>query len=265
MRTFSLLGCGALTVFLFALCFRGTGEAQERVAPGTPRIVETSWAVGTIKTSDLSLAKVKTLLKDDAEGATVCDYALADIAGDGFYRLAVSVDYSGRRFCNSLNVISSDGATKALDVWNVEHIADVLVKDGSHSVLRVPQAITDYEGADCIAVIPMFYSVLGGSLVSATNDHLTDYLALSKVLHSTPLTDACAVVVADKVDRLLGDKTAGFPHAKSWMASSDPSLRRKALRVFEDIGDSDSQAALRVLALDKDPVVAGEAQAALGK
>jgi HEAT repeat protein len=73
------------------------------------------------------------------------------------------------------------------------------------------------------------------------------------------------VVETDKVDRLLGDKTAGFSHAKEWMTSPDESLRMKAVWVFKDIGDADSQAALKILATDKDPGVAMEASAYLQK
>jgi hypothetical protein len=233
-------------------------------ASGQDRSAATShnWAVGSIQTSDLKPAQVKALLGNDALGATICDYALADLAGDGFYRLVVSIDYSGRHFCNDLRVISNDAsAAQQLQVWNVEHVAAVVVKSFGREILRVPQPITDYEGAACIGVVPSFYAYSGGSLLQQNAEHVADYRALRDKFSSP--TDPCQQAVADKLDRLLGDKTAGFARAQSWMRSGDASLRRKAVRVFSDIDDAPSQEALRTLALDSDAGVSNEAKVAL--
>lgn len=244
---------------LIGLGAAGRCEAQQRDRNSLAR----SWAVGTIRTSDLNPDQVKALLGRAADDATVCDYAFADLAGDGFYRLVVSVDYSGRRFCNTLEVVANNGARQELDVWNVEHVSDVLIAEAGRQSLRAPEAITDYEGAKCIAVVPIFYSDSGDSLALATSAHLADYQALRAKMYTAPPTDACGQAVADKIDRLLGDKTAGMTHAREWMVSQDPSLRRKAVRVLQDIGTSDALAALRRLVIDKDPIVAQEASTAL--
>lgn len=240
--------------------------AQERPDAIAVPLISRSWAIGSIRTADVNAVQVKALLGADADdaGATVCDYAFADIAGDGFYRLLVSVSYSGR-FCNDLEVIANDGTAQDIDVWEMENLTGILVKGTAHDDLRVPQAITDYEGTECIAVVPIFYSFSGRGFVPAPAKHTADYQVLQAELRSIPPADVCAQIVADKVDRLLGDKTAGFSHAKTWMASSDPSLRSKAVRVFEDIGDSDSKAALKILAADKDDIVSFGARVALSK
>jgi len=268
MSRHSFLICRALALLLALSGLVGASEAQQR-ADDESRIIGT-WAAGTIRTTDVTLSQVKALLGEDADDATVCDYAFADVAGDGFYRLIVSLDYSGRKLCNTLVVISRDGTAAKLDAWNVEHIADVLVKEGEHDVLRVPQAITDYEGASCIAVVPIFYSLTGDSLVKATAEHRSDYELLLKKYtarpnNSTPPANPCTEAVVDKVQRLLGDATAGLAHAKLWMMSDNPSLRRKAVRVFEDIGDSEARTDLKVLEADKDQIVSQEAHTALTK
>ncbi len=251
-------------LFLCLLCcgFLGTASAQSHPSPSDSGAART-WAIGSIRTTDLKPVEVKALLGSEADDATVCDYAFADVAGDGFYRLLVSVDYSGRYWCNQLIVISNDGArARQIQVWNVEHIADIVVKSAGRETLRVPQAITDYEGAECVAVVPMFYSFPGGTLVTAAAEHAADYQDLRTKLRATVPSDICAQIVTDKVDRLLGNKTAGFSRAKTWMKSPDPSVRRKAVRVLEDIGDTASQAALKELSGDKDPTVSTEADAA---
>jgi HEAT repeat protein len=84
-------------------------------------------------------------------------------------------------------------------------------------------------------------------------------------LNSSPPADVCDVIEIDKIDRLLGNKAAGFSHAKVWMESPDPSLRSKAVWIFKDIGDADSQAALEKLSSDKDPVISMEADVARRK
>jgi hypothetical protein len=269
MTTFRMRSFGTLLLigwFAFGLFGRAVGQTLPGSA-GAP-VISGSWAIGSIRTADVKPAQVKALLGPDAAevGATVCDYAFADIAGDGFYRLLVSVDYSGRRWCNQIEVFANDVAPpQDIHAWNVEKIVDTLVKNAGHETLRVPQAITDYEGTHCIAIVPIYYSFSGSAFVTATAEHAADYQALRENLHLAAPADICSEVVADKVDRLLGDKTAGFSHAKAWMESSDPSVRRKAVRVFEDIDDSASVAALKVLSNDKDPVVSMEARAAAGQ
>jgi hypothetical protein len=259
----ALLLLGLITLGFFG---KATGQALAG-EPAAPAI-SGSWAIGSIRTSDITPAQVRALFDQDLVDidAGVCDYAFADIAGDGFYRLLVTVDSGGNRWCTNLEIIANDGTDQEIHISNVEHIADILVKDAGRDTLRVPVPFTDYEGArSCTAVIPTYYRFSGEAFVTATAEHAADYQALREKLISAPPADICSEVVADKVNRLLGDKTAGFSHARAWMESSDPSVRRKAVRVFEDIGDSASLAALKVLSADKDPVVAMEARATVGQ
>jgi hypothetical protein len=256
-------GARAIAVFLF---FGLLYTAQGQQASAADHNLTGSGIWSTLKPAPrLNLAQVTALLGPEFDGAMICDYKFADPAGDGFYRLLVSISNSGR-FCNELEVITNNGRiVQELEVWNEARISDLVLNGLKPYTLRVSQAITDYEGTRCIAIVPMYLSFSGGLFAPAIAEHEADYQAFRAKLYSTPAADACAQVVRDKIDRLLGDKTAGFSQAKAWMLSSDPSLRRKAVCVFEDIGDSASIVALRTLTKDKDDVVSLEANAALYK
>jgi hypothetical protein len=73
-----------------SLLGRAAGQASLGSAAGP--MISGTWAIGSIRTADVKPAQVKALLGPDAAevGAMVCDYAFADIACDGFYRLLVS-------------------------------------------------------------------------------------------------------------------------------------------------------------------------------
>ncbi len=252
-----------LLLFIFALGLVSRVVGQATPAKPVASAISGDWAIGSIRNADVTPAQVKSLLEaaeaDGYDVGDVCDYSFADIAGDGFYRLIVTVDVSGRRFCNNLEIISNDGTVQHIDawLWDVGKAAALVVKGDGHEDLRVPQTFTDYEGANsCIAVIPIYYRFSGGKFVPAITEHAEDYQALRERLSSSPPADMCDEIEADKVNRLLGDKTAGFSHAEAWMTSSDPLVREKAVRVFQDIGDAASKADLKVLATDKDPGVA---------
>jgi hypothetical protein len=128
-----------------------------------------NWAVGSIQTSHVTASQVMKLLGSDYDdvGAKICDYAFADIAGDGFYRLLVTVDISGRHLCNDLEIIARNGTAQGLFVDQVDHIADILVKGVGHDVLRLPQAFTEYDGYRCRAIVPIYYKFSGGRFVPA--------------------------------------------------------------------------------------------------
>jgi hypothetical protein len=71
---------------------------------------------------------------------------------------------------------------------------------------------------------------------------------------------ACLEMSRDKVSRILGNPRAGFDQAEEWMNSDNPSLRRKAARVFADINDSSSRDRLDKLSQDSDAGVAAKAR-----
>jgi hypothetical protein len=253
-----MTGCGIYFIlFCLVMC--------ALPAQGQQQPIESSWAIGSFEPSKITSAQVVGLLGDRASDATICDFVFADLVGDGFYRLVVSLDYSGRRFCNELDFFSdTSNEVHTIDVWNVERISDVLVPSGSHWDLRVPEAITDYEGASCLAIVPYFYSLIGGSVAVTNTDHFREYeTLLAKLNGPTTVPNACTEVEVDKIERLLGSRTAGFSRAATWMSSSQASLRRKAVRIFQDIGDAASAKALRVLANDKDPTVSSIAATSL--
>jgi hypothetical protein len=80
-------------------------------------------------------------------------------------------------------------------------------------------------------------------------------------------TDAtCAEIESDKLDRILGaSPKAGYRRAVTWMRSADPAMRKRAARVFADIGDRVSLKRLQDLARDTDPGVAASAEGGLEK
>ena len=77
---------------------------------------------------------------------------------------------------------------------------------------------------------------------------------------------ACSIVAADKLRRRLGvDPRAGAGIAEQWKNDPDVKLRRKAVTVFEDIGDEDAKRHLTILSRDSDSIVADMARMALSR
>ena len=63
--------------------------------------------------------------------ARVCGWEFVDLNNDGVNELVVSLDYSGRKFCNPVVLISKAGdvfRTQSVWAWNVPNVSDI-VKD----------------------------------------------------------------------------------------------------------------------------------------
>jgi hypothetical protein len=113
----------------------------------------------------------------------------------------------------------------------------------------------------------------GGAGCSDSGDRHARYLTgeLERLERERRLKEAnldeglsCAIVEVDKLRRRLGiDPRSGARSAERWMKAPDPKLRRRAVVVFEDIGDEDARQKLNVLAQDADVGVASLARSAL--
>ena len=205
---------------------------------------------------------------------TVCDAVIVPADRSSEKHVLASVDGSGRRFCNGLLRITVTGrptVLQTIDTWQVERVADVvsdLDQDGTNELV-IPTAISDYEGANCIAVVPMVYTCASGKCAVAPTRFRDFYVrkaseAARRLVGGTPESTVCTTMERDKLLRLAGSNPrAGFDGASQWMNHPSPSLRRKAVRVFADIADDASRSHLRTLTTDRDPIVSASAEHAL--
>jgi hypothetical protein len=205
-------------------------------------------------------------------GVTVCSAAEAELDGDGRPDLIASVDYSGRGFCNTLAVVekgSPQSVPQVTDAWGLDDVRNAIKPNTDGSLmLAVPTAFTDYEGAECIAVWPRLFELQHGALVDVSTSYPDFYQARKRDVDATianldqeQADMSCALIESDKLDRFLGaSPTAGYARALAWMRSADPAMRKRAARVFADIGDTVSMANLQGLSHDTDPAVAASAQ-----
>jgi hypothetical protein len=213
------------------------------------------------------------------EWATVCDaIAISGIKGSA-QTIVASVDYSGRRFCNAVVLVSPNSppvVLQAIDAWNVEVVSKIITdvnKDGRPELV-IPTALTEYEGARaCVATVPIVYECSSGECRSSVNEYRGFYVGRGdEVLRAMGQLSidaqedrrACLTVEHDKISRMLGiDLRAGFRVAEQWAKNPDPLVRRRAVAVLRDIGDAPSKARLQVLAADSDSTVSSRAVAAL--
>ncbi len=233
-------------------------------------------------------AFVQKQLDDSEKIGDICSFDFFDAAKDGTYRLLASIDYSGRHFCNTVVAIGkriSGFQIHELAAWQVDEVSDI-IRDLDHDggiELAIPQPLSDYEGGQhCMATWTRLYRWRNGHFEDASasfrqfyENRLRQLIAAAPSVAPGPRESAsparrdeeesgCALMEADKIRRFLGmSARAGFAQAVAWMGSADTSLRRKAIRVFDDIGDKDSLAKLGVLARDTDPSVAQAARGAL--
>ena len=210
-------------------------------------------------------------------GVTVCSAAEADLDGDGRPDLIASIDYSGRGFCNTLAVVekgSSQSVPQVTDTWGMDDVQDAIKRNEDGSLmLVVPTAFTDYEGAECMAVWQRLLKLQHGALVDVSTSHPDLYKARKREVDATiarmnqeKADTSCELIELDKLDRFLGaSPTAGYARALAWMRSADPAMRRRAARVFADIGDTVSMANLQGLSHDTDPAVAASAQGGMAE
>ena len=222
-------------------------------------------------------------LVDSQAQAQVCGWEFVDLNNDGVNELVASLDYSGRLFRNTLVLISKTGdvfRTQSVPAWNVTNVSDIvkdLNNDGAKKLI-VPQPLSDYEGAKCIATWKTVHQWDGNAFVDVSRrfpemykkrlQELTDNI--QKIEGNPTLSGtekdakaSCDYLEQEKIQRLFGNSKAGFDRAVAWMRSDDPSLRRKAVKVFADISDDQSRAYLQTLSRDRDPSVAAAAQGVL--
>lgn len=258
------------------------------------------WSVngssGSLQARPPSNADVFTFLSGlGQENIHLCDFRIADLDMDGRYELVASVDYSGRQFCNTVLVVVPNAAKTAnffvhtVQAWNANDVGSMLTSDGPgrRVTLAIPQPLTDYDGAECVATWPVLYRLAGSRLseVSSAPEFNAFYrnrfdalrreagTGSSGMKAASPASPAqakktnadpnavCKLITQDKLARFLGfHATAGLERAQQWMNSGDTALRRKAVRVLADIGTDAAKSSLATLSHDRDPVVAQSAR-----
>lgn len=285
---------------LSALCaLPGLAGASAGDASLAARDWRVDGSAGSLQAKPPSTADVLAFLGGlGQEGIHLCDFGIADLDADGRYELVASVDYSGRQFCNTVLVVGPGAAKTAnffvrtIQAWNVNDVGSLFKSDGPgrRVTLAIPQPLTDYDGAECVATWPVLYRLDRGRLndVSAAPEFNAFYRGLydaldrdtgaegfgtipaspaSPVQAKKTIADpnaACKLVTQDKLARFLGfHATAGLERAQQWMNSGDTALRRKAVRVFADIGTDAAKRSLATLSHDRDPVVAQSARSEL--
>src|SRR5690348_5050162 len=100
--------------------------ADDEAAPLSP-------SRNSAQEAEVLLEKLWGLPSQPSEGGfTVCSSATVDLDGDGTPELVASVDYSGRRFCNTLVVLEKNNPQTAaqLDVWGVDDVQKVIQRFG---------------------------------------------------------------------------------------------------------------------------------------
>src|SRR3954447_12430688 len=129
----------------------------------------------SLKATEAMLHKLWHLPAQAARGGvTVCSAAEVDLDGDGRRELVASVDYSGRRFCNTLAVVEkgSSPVPQVTHTWEMDDVRDSIMQDADGSlVLVVPTALTDYEGAECIAVWQRLFRLQHSMLVDVSTSY----------------------------------------------------------------------------------------------
>ena len=206
---------------------------------------------------------------------SVCSFAFADLAGDGNYQMIVSIDRSGRRFCNTVVVIRKmpGGFQSAtLSAWWMNELSESIkdLEGDGRTELLVPEALTPYEGVKCIAAWTRVFRISDGALVDVSSEFPKFYTDRLNVLrHEVSASgpdSVCKQVELDKIERVLGAvPDAGLAQALDWMKSDDVSLRLKAIYVLSDIGNQRSLQALMNATQDSNHVVSEAAKGFLTK
>lgn len=249
-------------------------------------LAERSWSIGatpSLRTYPPPFRVIEKFIQQqgDAE-AHLCSFQFDDLAGDETYQLVASVDYSGRRFCNTIFVVTRTPgrfkvhrlAIRTL-VEDVESVIVSLTGEGRRHLV-IPELLSGYAGGDhCMATWPVIYTWDGTRFARHRRAFLSFYAQYLQRLDGRiarltqsgadlDITLSCLYMEHDKILRALGtDPKAGFERSLLWIRSETQALRRKAIDVFTDIADDQSIAELRRVEHDRDPIVAEEAKNAL--
>ena len=238
--------------------------------------VNTSSAVGvsSLSRGDIDDFVMKYLGFTAAE-ASVCSAMFADLAGDGSYQLIASIDQSGRMFCNQVVVFrkTHTGFKSAmLETWWLDDVSKYVedLRGNGRKELLVPQSLTFYAGAKCMAAWTRVFRIIDGSLSDVSSEFPNFYSSrLNELRHNLRKNSeysVCLEIEADKIKRVMGTvPDAGLAKALAWMKSGDANLRLKAVCVLSDIGGPTSLEALRQASQDTDPVVSDAAKMALAQ
>ena len=219
----------------------------------------------------------------DGDGA-VCDATLVPGLRGQLPTVIASVDYSGRRFCNTIVRVlagTPPSVLQRLPAFNVEDVSSIVrdIDGDTYPELVIPHAWSDYEGANsCQAAMLVVYecsddtctdaSTRFGSFYSDRLQELDERLQLNENVASIESAHRserpCLLMERDKIVRMVGtDPHAGLSLAEQWAGSSDQYLRKKAVAVFADIADEAGQKGLEKLSKDADRGVADLARTAL--
>jgi len=188
--------------------------------------------------------------------------------GDGNVQLVASVDYSGRRFFNTVLVVRRTGtgyAVQRLPALNVTSLAAAVVDlDGDgRQELVLPTALTPYLGAAYPqAKWDAIYAWSGKLYVESTATYAGYYRAnvlaplRQRLVNASVANDAVPLALAriehDKALRVLpaANPDAGVATAQSLASNADPKLRILGAAVAADIGSPDAAVLLGRLAAD---------------
>lgn len=203
----------------------------------------------------------------------VCDVLQVTLGPTTPPTIVASLDANGRNFCNRVILVQRDPTriVQSIDSWLLDDVSSVVrdVDRDGRLELVIPRAFSTPEGAGCVAQTPLVFTCGNPRCVESSRQFPAFYseeldrveraiaeVAPDKAEEGMP----CLIMNRDKVLRLLGVTAAGFEEADAWQRSADPSLRRKAVRVFADIDDVRSKQRLAVLSNDPDPRVASLAR-----
>jgi hypothetical protein len=210
----------------------------------------------------------------------VGDFRFASLIGDGSLQLVASVDYSGRRFFNTVLVVrrtATGYAVQKLPALDAESLAAAILDlDGDGRMeLVLPMALTPYLGAGYPqAKWTAIYAWSGRLFVERTAAYAGYYregvLAplRQRLMNAAVANAAVPLAVAriehDKALRVLpaANPGGGIATAQALASDADPKLRILGAAVAADLGSTDGDALLASLAADADRSVAGYARAA---
>ena len=202
----------------------------------------------------------------------LASYRFADLRDSGQLSLLMSTG----RFGNFTSVIDKTPAgfevTEFPSGFGGADVEDI--GGNGKSVVMVNTDFTDYEGAmHCVATWPVIYAWTGSSYANVSRNYLPYYRrkleSLKKQIAGDPSNRQgkvdCLEAQAAKIERFLGDKTAGLNDAIRWSQSKDRYQREFAAPILADIGTLDAMHHLRRLTRDGDKTneVATEAALAL--